>query len=154
MLLLLQIFVLDHLGRFVPILSQDTLKSHTLQSKKKVSRTLQMMHSSSMFCTRGGCVWYEFWCLDSVVILHLLCKKQAESAIQNLALSSGHSSQQSMITAYVGEMLQILPHPKFWALRSLGALVYCRLLKSAFLLNADTLERYVNPPLQHKIQMV
>jgi hypothetical protein len=88
-----------------------------------------------------------------VVVLHLLCKKQAESAIQNLALSSGHSSQQSMIAAYVGEMLQILPHPKFWALRSLGALVYCRLLKSAFLLNADTLERYVNPPL-HKIQMV
>jgi hypothetical protein len=35
----LQIFVLDHLWRFVPILSQDTVKSHTLQSKKKVENS-------------------------------------------------------------------------------------------------------------------
>ncbi|CAK9217373.1 unnamed protein product [Sphagnum troendelagicum] len=86
------------------------------------------------------------WLLLNAAAVADFCSRsagKAESAIQNLALSSGHSSQQSMIAAYVGEMLQILPHPKFWALRSLGALVYCRLLKSAFLLNADTLERLI-----------
>ncbi|CAK9268553.1 unnamed protein product [Sphagnum jensenii] len=86
------------------------------------------------------------WLLLNAAAVADFCSRspvKAESAIQNLALSSGHSSQQSMIAAYVGEMLQILPHPKFWALRSLGALVYCRLLKSAFLLNADTLEQLI-----------
>ncbi|CAM6044095.1 unnamed protein product [Sphagnum compactum] len=86
------------------------------------------------------------WLLLNAAAVADFCSRspgKAESAIQNLALSSGHSSQQSMIAAYVGEMLQILPHPKFWALRSLGALVYCRLLKSAFLLNADTLKRLI-----------
>ncbi|CAM6007610.1 unnamed protein product [Sphagnum balticum] len=86
------------------------------------------------------------WLLLNAAAVADFCSRspvKAESAIQNLALSSGHSSQQSMIAAYVGEMLQILPHPKFWALRSLGALVYCRLLKSAFSLNADTLERLI-----------
>ncbi|CAK9871249.1 unnamed protein product [Sphagnum jensenii] len=86
------------------------------------------------------------WLLLNAAAVADFCSRspvKAESAIQNLALSSGHSSQQSMIAAYVGEMLQILPHPKFWALRSLGAMVYCRLLKSAFLLNADTLEQLI-----------
>lgn len=69
---------------------------------------------------------------------------QAESAIQALASASGNDSGEAIIAFYVDEILEILPHPRKWALRSLDGLVFCRILQSSVLVDETTLDKLVH----------
>lgn len=61
--------------------------------------------------------------------------------IEALASASGNESAESIIALYVDEMLEILPHPRKWALRSLDALVFCRILQSSPLVDEEALNK-------------
>nr|XP_024372966.1 dynein assembly factor 5, axonemal-like isoform X2 [Physcomitrium patens] len=72
------------------------------------------------------------WLLLNAAAASDFCSRsphEAESAIQALASASGNDSGEAIIAFYVDEILEILPHPRKWALRSLDGLIkafgYC-----------------------------
>ncbi|KAG0579915.1 hypothetical protein KC19_4G134300 [Ceratodon purpureus] len=69
--------------------------------------------------------------------------QKAECAIEALASASGNELAEKLIALYVDEILEILPHPRKWALRSLDALVFCRVLQSSPLVDEEALNKLI-----------
>ncbi|KAL3689691.1 hypothetical protein R1sor_016000 [Riccia sorocarpa] len=66
---------------------------------------------------------------------------EAGLAIEALATTCGHSSTNVLIGSYGETIFDLLPHPQFWAMRSLDVLVFYRVVQVAPFLPPSAIER-------------
>lgn len=72
-------------------------------------------------------------------------QSQPEGVLEELAKKCGVASGAALVGINAEKILDLLPHPLFWALRSLDILVFCRVLTVAALAElCETLPRYTS----------
>lgn len=80
-----------------------------------------------------------------------MASQQAEAAIRALASATGNTSEGALIASHLSDILDILPHPRKWALRSLDALVFCKLLQYSASVEVMQLDRCVHVKWEIKV---
>ncbi|CAM6092267.1 unnamed protein product [Calypogeia fissa] len=66
---------------------------------------------------------------------------KSEGLLEDLAGRFGAASGRALVASHAEKILDLLPHPLFWAVRSFDVLVYCRVLHVAALTDLETLPR-------------
>ncbi|KAL2607705.1 hypothetical protein R1flu_026278 [Riccia fluitans] len=84
------------------------------------------------------------WILLNAAAAADFCKRpalDAESAVETLATTCGYTSGDALMGSYGEMILDLLPHPQFWAMRSLDVLVFYRVVQVAPFLPPSVIER-------------